>query len=44
MNNKDTTNKNDKFSVYELQCADCDSIYVGQIGHNFGTKIKEHKK
>lgn len=29
--------------VYQIQCDDCDAIYIGQTGRNFNTRLKEHK-
>lgn len=44
VNNK---NKRDPFSnsgVYQICCANCDAIYIGQSGRAIKTRIQEHKK
>lgn len=28
--------------VYRLNCSNCNSVYTGQTGRNFETRIKEH--
>ncbi|PNF24189.1 hypothetical protein B7P43_G16874, partial [Cryptotermes secundus] len=38
-------NKNDKYNlsgVYQLQCADCPLKYIGQTGHIFKIRFREH--
>lgn len=42
-NNKEKTKNSDKSGVYEIKCADCDAIYIGQSGRNISIRIKEHK-
>lgn len=29
--------------VYELKCADCSAVYIGQSGRKISTRVKEHK-
>ena len=29
--------------VYEVPCADCNSIYIGQTGRNLEMRLKEHQ-
>ena len=29
--------------VYEVQCADCDKLYVGQTGNSLDTRLNQHK-
>lgn len=31
-----------KSGVYNLQCSDCDSVYIGQTGRSFVSLYKEH--
>lgn len=44
INNKDKTEKLDKTGVYQLNCDDCDAIYIGQTGRNLKKRLEEHKK
>ena len=30
--------------VYQIQCSDCDSTYVGETSRSFATRFKEHTK
>lgn len=30
-------------ALYEIPCADCDSVYIGETGHSLKDSIKEHK-
>ena len=30
-------------AVYEIPCADCDSVYIGETGRSLKDRIKEHK-
>ena len=29
--------------VYEVQCADCDKLYVGQTGNSLDTRLRQHR-
>lgn len=37
-------NKYDRSGVYKLTCTDCSKYYIGQTGHNFTQRYKEHIK
>lgn len=41
-NNKDKIPIEHQSGIYSLTCDTCDSIYVGQTGRKFKTRIKEH--
>ncbi|KAI5631461.1 reverse transcriptase (RNA-dependent DNA polymerase) domain-containing protein [Phthorimaea operculella] len=41
-NNKDKIPMDHQSGIYSLTCDTCDSIYVGQTGRKFKTRIKEH--
>ena len=44
MNVKSRTPKECKRgAVYEIPCADCDSVYIGETGRSLKDRIKEHK-
>ena len=42
VNSKEKIDPLSKSGVYKLTCEDCDSIYIGQTGRDFGTRYKEH--
>lgn len=44
VNNKDKQNILEKNGVYEIKCANCDAIYIGQTGRSLNKRIMEHKK
>ena len=33
-----------KSGVYQLSCKDCEKVYVGETGHRFEIRMKEHVK
>jgi len=33
-----------KGAIYEIPCADCQQVYVGETGRSFNTRCKEHKR
>jgi hypothetical protein len=35
-------NKHEECGIYELKCKTCPGTYIGQTGHNFKTRFKEH--
>ncbi|KAI5642939.1 reverse transcriptase (RNA-dependent DNA polymerase) domain-containing protein [Phthorimaea operculella] len=35
---------NKRSGVYQLECQDCNKIYIGQTGRTFDTRIKEHQR
>ena len=34
--------KADQSGVYKITCGQCDSIYIGETGRKFSTRMKEH--
>ena len=30
--------------VYKIPCLNCDSVYIGETGREFNTRLKEHRK
>ena len=41
---KDSVDKCNKINVvYQIDCQNCDSKYVGETGRTLGDRIKEHK-
>ena len=44
INNKPKIDKNTLSGVYEIQCKECDAIYIGQSGRKFKIRLKEHIK
>ena len=41
---KDKTELNDKSEiVYKIGCQNCEKVYIGETGRNFGYRLKEHK-
>ena len=30
--------------VYEIPCKSCETVYIGETGRNFGTRLNEHMK
>ena len=43
VNNKEKGNINTKSGIYQINCNDCDAIYIGQTGRCLQTRIKEHR-
>ena len=41
-NNKDKSNKLDGAGVYQLECQDCNGIYIGRTKRSFKQRLKEH--
>ena len=42
---KDKLDKNETTEcVYKIPCKSCDSVYIGETGRSFGTRMKEHRK
>ena len=41
-NTKDKIPVENKSGVYQIDCNDCDKIYIGQTKRNLKTRIKEH--
>ena len=41
-NTKDKIQVQNKSGVYQIDCNDCDKIYIGQTKSNLKTRIKEH--
>ena len=31
------------FDIYQIPCANCEHVYIGQTGRNLSLRIKEHK-
>ena len=44
VNNKEKSDTLRKNGVYEIHCAECDAIYIGQCGRALKHRISEHKK
>ena len=44
VNNKEKSNTLEKNGVYEIHCAECDAICIGQCGRALKHRISEHKK
>lgn len=44
VNNKSKTDKLDRSGVYQLECKNCDAIYIGQCGRAIKNRILEHKR
>lgn len=42
INNKDKRDKLENSGVYQVNCSNCPSYYIGQTGRSFKTRIKEH--
>ncbi|KAK5644613.1 hypothetical protein RI129_005913 [Pyrocoelia pectoralis] len=42
--NKDRSNKLESSGIYQLNCHSCPSMYIGQTGRWFSSRIKEHVK
>ena len=36
--------KVDQIDVYKITCEQCDSVYIGETGRKFSTRMKEHAK
>lgn len=43
VNNREKLKPEEKSGVYELKCADCEALYIGQTGRAVQVRIKEHK-
>src|SRR5436190_22438206 len=39
---KPVTDKCNKTGIYKINCADCESAYIGQTGRSFKIRHKEH--
>jgi hypothetical protein len=39
---KSNNNQNDESGVYGIKCQNCPCIYIGQMGHSFKIRYKEH--
>jgi hypothetical protein len=44
VNNKEKQNKLQKSGVYQINCAQCEAIYIGQSGRAIKKRILEHKR
>jgi hypothetical protein len=44
INGKDKIPTLEKSGVYQINCKDCQAIYVGQSGRNIKTRLNEHKR
>ena len=36
--------KADQSRVYKVTCGQCDSVYIGETGRKFSTRMKKHAK
>ena len=36
--------KADQRGMYKITCGHCDSVYIGETGRKFSTRMKEHAK
>ena len=44
-NNRSSKSTHDEAAgVYRIDCAECDSCYIGETGRNLKIRVKEHKK